>query len=460
MQLAIGPSGSTIETGHTMTKELNKSCACRGIVPPHILEQIVLRGDEEARRASLATIEADAVFRAERALVPPAQGATAGAGKDRRIYDANNGVILPGTLVRSEGQGAGADVAVNEAYEGLGATYDLMSDIFGRDSMDDAGMPLIGSVHYRNQYNNAGWNGVQMVFGDGDGVYFNRFTAAIDIMGHELAHGVTTNESDLEYSYQSGALNEHCSDVIGSLVKQYAASPKQTAADADWIIGAGLFTAAVNGVGLRSMKDPGTAYDDDVLGKDPQPGHMDDYVVTTSDYGGVHINSGIPNRAFYLAAVAFGGHAWGKAGQIWYATMTDSRLTSTAQFTDFAALTVDNAQGLYSSAEADVVREAWRQVGIHLDSGAMSGQWTLHYSWGCTGAYGQVDITFNGDGTFGGALTGQWFKSDATLLLSFNGGPAKYSGTVVGNVGNGAMTTFAGLDGCWYITKQGTVGLG
>src|SRR4029079_944922 len=136
-----------------------------------------------------------------------------------------------------------------------------------------------------------------------------------------LTHGVTQDEAQLVYSNQSGALNESLSDVFGSLIKQF--SLNQTADQADWLIGAGLLTKQVNGVALRSMKAPGTAYNDPVLGKDPQPAHMKDYVNTISDNGGVHINSGIPNHAFYLIATQIGGNAWEKAGQIWYLTLRD-----------------------------------------------------------------------------------------------------------------------------------------
>jgi Zn-dependent metalloprotease len=223
-------------------------------------------------------------------------------------------------------------------------------------------MNMIGTVHYLSGYDNAFWNGSQMVFGDGDGTYFNRFTVSIDVMGHELTHGVTAHQANLAYHDQPGALNESLSDVFGSIVKQYAHG--HTAADADWLIGEGLFTSRVHGVALRSMKAPGTAYDDPVLGKDPQPAEMSGHVTTTSDNGGVHINSGIPNRAFYLAAVALGGSSWEKSGHIWYATLRDARLSSEAQFDQFASLTADNAGRLFGDAERRAVVDAWRQVGV------------------------------------------------------------------------------------------------
>jgi Zn-dependent metalloprotease len=216
------------------------------------------------------------------------------------------------------------DVAVDEAYESLGVTYDFFWEIYERNSIDDDGLPLNATVHFGREYNNAFWDGQQMVFGDGDGDLFNRFTIALDIIGHELTHGVTEDEAQLQYFAQSGALNESVSDVFGSLVKQYAL--RQDANTADWLIGAGLFTANVQGVALRSMKEPGTAFDDPVLGKDPQPAHMRDFVQTFEDNGGVHINSGIPNRAFYLAATQLGGYAWERAGRIWYETLRHERL--------------------------------------------------------------------------------------------------------------------------------------
>jgi Zn-dependent metalloprotease len=284
---------------------------------------------------------------------------------DRSVHTANNGDRLPGQLVRAEREDPTGDKAVDEAYDGLGKTYELYCQEYDRDSIDGLGLPLVATVHYKEDYDNAFWNGQQMVFGDGDGEIFNRFTIAVDVIGHELTHGVTQYESNLLYLGQSGALNEHLSDVFGSLVKQY---PNQTADQADWLIGAGLFTSNVKGEALRSMKEPGTAYDDPVLGKDPQPGHMSDYVRGPRDNFGVHINSGIPNHAFYLAATKLGGFAWEKAGQIWYEAMTSSDLGSRARFIQFAELTVAVAGDIFGadSAEETAVWEAWSEVGLEV----------------------------------------------------------------------------------------------
>ena len=351
------------------------------ILPPHMLKQIVDKGSPAQRDYAIRTLRLSAQFRGQRQAfmeTPLAAAGAQAAAKLRKVYDAQHGSGLPGTLVRSEGDPASSDVAVNEAYDGSGATYDLYSDVYGRNSIDGNGLELDSTVHYQQGYDNAFWNGQQMVYGDGDedlppaDRLFNRFTISIDVIGHELTHGVTQYEAKLVYWQQPGALNESFSDVFGSLVKQRQLG--QTADIADWIIGQGLFTSNVNGVGIRSMKAPGTAYDDPLLGKDPQPAHMSNYVNTTSDNGGVHINSGIPNHAFYVAAVEIGGNAWEKAGHIWYITLKD-KLQANSNFQDAASLTYQAAGELYGdgSLEKQAVRKGWAEVGIDVDGGASTG---------------------------------------------------------------------------------------
>ncbi|GAA2801547.1 M4 family metallopeptidase [Streptomyces showdoensis] len=342
------------------------------IVPPHILERVARSADPALAEAARRTLVVDAAQRTARGLAPtePAHRATAkarAAGVQRTIYDVRNGTDLPGAKIRGEGGEETGDVTENRAYAGLGATYDLFKNVYGRESIDGEAMPLLASIHYDEKYDNAFWNGEQMVFGDGDGELFLDFTIPLDVIGHELAHGVTQHTADLAYYGQSGALNESMSDVFGSLVKQYALG--QTADQADWLIGAGLLGPAVDrGEALRSMKAPGTAYDDDVLGKDPQPATMDDYVRTHADNGGVHINSGIPNHAFYLVATALGGNAWERAGQIWYDTLTGGSLSSEADFAEFAAATVAAAKARYGDGEeVTAVRDAWSAVGVPVD---------------------------------------------------------------------------------------------
>jgi hypothetical protein len=332
------------------------------IVPPYLLEAFARHPDSEIAERARRTLATDArrpPFRA------PARGATATAsnGLQRTVGDAKNTEQLPGATVRTEGQPATGDVAADEAYDGLGDTYALFYDAFKRDSLDGKGLPLLATVHYGQDYDNAFFNGEQMVFGDGDGKVFQRFTKSLDVIGHELTHGVTAYTANLDYSGQSGALNEHISDAFGSMVKQKKLD--QTADQADWLVGAGLFTSAVHGVALRSMKEPGTAYDDPQLGKDPQPADMSGYVDTTDDNGGVHLNSGIPNRAFALAATAIGGYTWEGIGLIWYDVLTGS-IETTCDFATFAGLTVAAAGARFgeASSQQSAVHDAWVTVGV------------------------------------------------------------------------------------------------
>ncbi|OII70023.1 M4 family metallopeptidase [Streptomyces sp. CC77] len=338
-----------------------------GIIPPHLLDQLAQAPDAAVADAARRTLVADAGHRTGRSLTTTARTAARSvpAGTPRRtVCDAENHTRLPGRKVRGEGDDPTRDATVNRAYAGLGATFELLLAAYGRDSIDGSGLPLDATVHYDRDYGNAFWNGERMVFGDGDGEIFRDFTLPVDVIAHELGHGLTQYTANLAYFSQPGALNESVSDVLGSLVKQHILG--QTADQADWLIGAGLFTERVEGTALRSMKAPGTAYDDDLLGKDPQPATMDDYVHTGRDNGGVHINSGIPNHAFYLLATALGGHAWERAGQIWYDVLTGGELRETADFADFARLTLAAARERYGEggAEDRAVVKAWSTVGV------------------------------------------------------------------------------------------------
>jgi Zn-dependent metalloprotease len=354
-------------------------CACCSIAPPFLLARLMEEGNRAQREAALETLATSTALRTRRAIItelvqqidvdietthllPPP------TGKRRSVYDAEHIVSraeLPGRLVRDEDDSPSDDVAVNEAYDGAGMTYDFYDQALERDSIDAKGLEIVSSVHFGLRYENAMWSGGQMVYGDGGGQIFieGSLTTSLDVIGHELTHGVTQFSAGLRYRAQPGALNESFSDVFGSLVKQHAL--QQTAAEADWLIGAGILKPEI-GHALRSMKEPGTA-----SRIDPQPGHMRDYRDLPADdnpendYGGVHINSGIPNRAFYLAATALGGHAWEKAGRIWYLTLTE-KLGQLSDFVEAASATVEVAGTLYEpgGAEQEAVREAWQEVGV------------------------------------------------------------------------------------------------
>jgi Zn-dependent metalloprotease len=181
---------------------------------------------------------------------------------------------------------------------------------------------------------------------------------------------VVEDESGLEYLNQSGALNESCADVFGSLVKQYARNQKAEAAD--WLIGEDIFSPGIQGDALRSLKAPGTAYNDPVLGKDDQPAHMRDYLRTASDNGGVHTNSGIPNHAFYTTANKLGGFAWERAGQIWYESLQHPACVPTCTFARFARITIRVTRTRFgdNSGEMRAVREGWEKVGVTANTPA------------------------------------------------------------------------------------------
>lgn len=338
-----------------------------GIIPAYLLARLAESGrfPRAADAARQTLLAGRPTFRARINLSIDEQGdlvAELSDAPNRTISDAQNTETLPGLVVRAEDDPAVDDVSVNEAFDGLGATFEMLLSAFRRNSLDGAGAPLDAAVHYGVDYDNAFWDGERMVFGDGDGEVFRGFTGSISVIGHELAHGVIQHTANLEYQGQPGALNESIADVFGALTEQY--SEGQTADRASWLIGAGIFTEEVQGTALRSMLEPGTAYDDDELGKDPQPAHMRDFVQTTEDNGGVHINSGIPNRAFALTAIALGGNAWERAGLTWYNALTGT-LASTASFREFADATIAAA---VDDEVATATRAAWTAVGVYEDA--------------------------------------------------------------------------------------------
>lgn len=340
------------------------------ILPPDLLLKLAREATDEQRPAILRSLELDQSFRLHRAELAGRQlrsheGTLAKGGRgtpSRSIYDQrHSSALVPGTLMRHEGDSPVEDVSVNQAYDGFGLTYKLFWDVFHRDSIDGRGMPIQGLVHYGDSYDNAFWDGAgNMFFGDGDGSLLTDTTRGLDVIGHELTHGVTQSEANLIYAGQSGALNESISDVFGSLVKQYHLA--QSAAEADWLIGADIVGPEL-APALRSMKAPGTANR-----HDDQPSDMDHYQKTPTDNGGVHANSGIPNHAFYVTATTLGGHAWEAPGTIWYDSLIDPQVKPNCSFSQFAGVTVHHAESRYgpTSAQAEAVRAGWQAVKIPL----------------------------------------------------------------------------------------------
>jgi Zn-dependent metalloprotease len=328
-----------------------------------MLRKLALMDDLLEQRAELlASADAASYLRGQRSqvaqqaqLAPSVQHLPV-ATRRRDVFDAMGRNQVGGRLVRTEGGPPVADPVVNQAYDATGTTWDFFFHVLARNSVDGRGLPLESTVHSAQARDNAFWNGNRMVFGDATprGPFMGSFAALIDVVAHELTHGVTqyATPKGLDYMNQSGALNESWSDVFGSIVKQW--SLQQNVKQADWLIGAGLLKLRY-GKALRSLKAPGTAWIED-----DQPSTMDGYVTA----GDVHTNSGIPNKAFYLAADAIGGNAWDRAGPIWYRALP--LLGPHASFVDAAHATVQAASALYgeTGTEVKAVTAAWQAVKV------------------------------------------------------------------------------------------------
>ena len=344
------------------------------IIPPYITNELLKSADPLVRSRAIAQLRSAAKMRAFRVAaqaMPRLMAVMAPNKKKNRLVYTMKGQspdLLPGKLQRSEGQPKHSDVAINEAYDYAGDTYDFYDSVFQRNSLDDNGMSLISSVHLAEEddqgnfvpMNNAFWNGEQMAYGDGDDQIFQRFTGALEVVGHELTHGVQSFTSNLTYYGESGALNEHFADVFGVLVRQW--KNDELTDKANWVVGAEVMVPAPTRRGIRDMENPGTAYvNDPDLGTDPQPATYAKRYQGPADNGGVHINSGIANRAFVLTARKIGGNAWDTTGRIWYKTL--QQLSSNSTFQDCATVTVQVAAAEGAAAKR-AVKAAWKKVGI------------------------------------------------------------------------------------------------
>jgi len=297
------------------------------------------------------------------------------------MNNSTNDAILPGTLVtdtdtnfNSVVQGAAVD-----AHYNLGLVYDYYKNNFNRNSYDNAGAALKSAVHYGSSYNNAYWDGVEMVYGDGDGTTFKALSAAIDVVGHEYTHAITEKTANLEYRSQSGALNESMSDIFGYLIEGVVS---------DWQMGEECYTPNTPGDALRDLRTP-TLYD--------QPDNMSGYVTLpeteNGDWGGVHTNSGITNKAFYLLTSTINDNS--KTSKIYYRALT-TYLTPTSQFADARTSLLQSATDLYgvNGTEYNAIASAFTQVGI---GGTVPSNDTYKPNNSTSAAYGPITsgITYN-----------------------------------------------------------------
>lgn len=385
--------------------------------------------------------------------------------RNRSTYTANNGTALPGTLKRTETSANIGDVALDAAHNYAGNVYDYYKNVHNRDSYDNAGAALKSSVHYSTAYNNAFWNGSQMVYGDGDGTTFIALSRALDVDAHELTHAVTERTAGLVYQNESGALNEALSDILGSACEAYTNNGGTPNANT-WLLGEDIYTPATAGDALRYINDPAKGGDYD---------YYPTRYTGTADYGGVHSNSGIANLAFYLM-VAGGTHPRGKttvvvpalgstsaasldmAQRIFYRALT-TYFTSSTTFSAARTGTAQAATDLYGAAAADAVHKAWDAVG------APGGATTPTTTTVLTNGVAQTNLS---------AATGSWkhFKiavptgqskldivqslgtGDADLYVKFGSQPTSSSYTyrpyLGGNAESVAVTNPSAGD--WYIS--------
>lgn len=342
------------------------------IVPPEVLRK--LADDEsmpaQSRQAIRETAAHSPVWRTLRDTycetlgagllargTPPTQlAAVLAASPSVTVYDCKNTTSLPGVPI--SGPGKSTDSTAKRAFGETTAVARFYQQCFGRNSVDDAGMTLMSSIHYGVQYSNAFWNGMQMVYGDGDDRIFLDFTKSTDVIAHELTHGVSQFTAGLVYTDEPGALNESISDAFGSMFRQWRKD--QTAPQADWLIGADILGPAAKAKGYTCLRDLAQPSAKHCLSR--QPSHYRDFIPG----GDPHDNSGIPNHAFYLAATNIGGRSWETAGKVWYAALTSNKAGPTMQMKEFANLTRVSAKSLFGTDTAVYrgVDDAWANVGL------------------------------------------------------------------------------------------------
>lgn len=305
-------------------------------VPPYVLETLA-----ETNPHARETLAMDAATRVRRQFrTPPGDG-----GARVVIWDSR------GTYQTRLTEAGADDPATEDSRRAAAFARDWIQRSLGRNGYDSRNSSIHVNIHYGTDYQNAFWDGDELVLGDGDGSMFVSFAGSPDVIAHEIAHGLVQHAAGLSYRDQPGALNEHFADVFGSAIEQ--ALTGDSAETADWLVGDEITGPDWRGRALRSMAYPGTAY-----AGDPQPAHMDDLYTGSADNGGVHINSGIPNRVFHAVAMRVGTQ---DAARLWYVVLLN--LWPTADFLDFAKVLGRFAKQREMSAE---VVSALDDVGLNI----------------------------------------------------------------------------------------------
>lgn len=344
-------------------------CGCF-IVPRHVLERFAhdeQLGDAQRKAfADAAGIETEwrkvrtastRLARMAYSVLPIGMTALAAAAPPViSVFDCRHGMAMPGVPVADPAHAA--DDTAQRTFAETTAMAEFLRTVFGRNSLDNAGMGLLSSIHFSVGYNNAFWNGVQMTYGDGDGNIFIDFTHSNDVIAHELTHGLTQFTAGLAYGNQAGGLNESLSDVFGSMFRQWRAG--QTVKQADWMIGKDIMGPGALARGFQCLRDLSNPAAGHCLS--PQPVHFRDYRNGMDP----HESSGIPNFAFYKAAMAIGGRSWETAGRIWYQALTAYRPSPNLSMRSFANRTHSFARQQFGSDPAirHAVDQAWLAVGL------------------------------------------------------------------------------------------------
>jgi Zn-dependent metalloprotease len=332
------------------------------IIPPIVLENIERNADTaearvKARRSLLITQELQA--RRETKAVEP------GGGEQRRVHDAKHSDRAQ-EVVREEDAPETGDPAADAAYDDSGHYYAALLDQFGWRSWDGIGGMMNSVVHVEEDFDNAYWDGWGIWFGDG--YYFEPFWKSMSVTFHEWTHGFIEKTLGLVYLRDAGANNESYADIYAATIEQKLRG--QSAEQASWLIGAELMGPRITGQALRIMHQRVLAYDDPVLGKDPQRKHMNDYYSGPQDNFGVHINSGIPNMAYAQACLHRGGNAWETMFPAWFDVAKRKRVGQNVSITELAAATRASTVDLFGvgSPEVASLKYGWLDVGINVDT--------------------------------------------------------------------------------------------
>ncbi len=342
------------------TKRNPKHC----FLPPYMLDKLKKSKDKDTADAATRSIEISKKIRLDRKYFSSRKPKVLEMFLEKaedpailrpniEVYDCNHTMDMPGIFMNKDfGDADHINVKRN-----LEIAWKYYFDLFGRNSFNGKGAKVITSIHYAMQYNNAHWDGRQLVFGEGDGKIFKSFTLDIDLVAHEFSHGVSPVQVALDYAGESGALDESFSDVMGSLVKQRYMNSDVN--NSSWLMGENVLMDPK--YAIRSLKEPGAAYTNHpIFGDDPQPKEFEPGIRVQD----VHKFSGIPNHAFYVAAFNIGGNAWERAGQIWYGAYMELTNFKT-NFGMFREATIKKATDLFPGGpEIQAVKDGWDAVKV------------------------------------------------------------------------------------------------